>query len=82
MRRYGHRLVTKRGQKFESNRADWCKEVYIRQMYDVIYDNMIDAGIAHKLPDAVLMDANGNVVEKDDPNRLGLECDIFVDDVM
>jgi hypothetical protein len=78
LRRNGHRIVTKRGQKFESNRADWCKEVYIRQMYDVIYDNMVEAGIAEKLAQPVFMDANGDVVDKDDPNRLGLECDIKI----
>ena len=48
-RRYGDHIVTKRGEKFEINRNDWYKEVYIRQMYDVIYDNMVDAGVSRTL---------------------------------
>lgn len=77
-RRHVDKLVTKRGKKFESNRADWSKEVYIKQMYDVIYDNMVEAGVARTLEHPVFMDADGNVVDEDDPKRLGLACDIEI----
>lgn len=78
MRRFEHRLVTKRGERFEANRSDWSKEVYIKQMYDVIYDNMLEARIAIALDDPVYMDQHGNVVDENDPSRLGMQCDIKI----
>ena len=41
MQRHGHRLVTKKGERYDCNRADWTKEPYLKQMYDVVYDNMV-----------------------------------------
>jgi hypothetical protein len=38
--------VTKRDERFASSRADWLKFSYIKQMYNVIYDEFIDAGVA------------------------------------
>jgi hypothetical protein len=51
-----------RGEKFDSDRLEWTKEAHIRQMYGVIYANMINARIAMKLPMEVFMDVSGNVV--------------------
>jgi hypothetical protein len=76
--RFKHVLTTKRGEKFEHFRADWSQEPYIAQMYNVIYDNMVEAGVAIKLDSPVIMDSLGNIVQEDDPNRLGLACDIQV----
>jgi hypothetical protein len=78
-KRHGSRLVTKRGERFATDRADWSKYTYIKQMYDVIYDNMVESGIAEEiLEDPISMDGRGNIVEKDDPQKLGLPCDIKV----
>jgi hypothetical protein len=86
-KRHSDRLVVKRGERFASDRAEWSKEIYIRQMYDVIYDNLVNAGIAVKLPENVFMDASGNIVENPDGvlnseidtqldgKPLGLPCD-------
>jgi hypothetical protein len=48
-------LVTKRGERFACNRADWTKRPYIKQMYDVVYDEMVDAGVARKRANPVFM---------------------------
>jgi hypothetical protein len=77
-KRHGSRLVTKRGERFAADRADWSKYMYIKQMYDVIYDNMVEAGIAEEIEDPITMDIHGNMVEKDDPQKFGLPCDITV----
>jgi hypothetical protein len=85
-----HLLVVKRGAKFASNRSEWSKYIYISQMYDEIYKNMLSARIAVALPHPVFMDAEGNIVanaeenlnfeiDVNQPNRpLGLACDIKV----
>jgi hypothetical protein len=85
--RHNDVLVVKRGERFASDRAEWSKEIYIRQMYDVIYDNLVNAGIAVKLPESVFMNASGNIVDNPDgvlnseivnifeDKPLGLPCD-------
>ena len=45
-RRWTHKLVTKRGQKFA---MDWSNALTcsnVRKMYDEVYDCMVDAGVA------------------------------------
>jgi hypothetical protein len=76
MRRHGDRLVTKRGEKFASNRADWSKHVYIKQMYDVIYDEMVGAGVARVLETPKFLDRSGNIVDKED--KFGEAVDIEI----
>jgi hypothetical protein len=89
-KRYEDVLVVKRGEKFASDRSEWSKEIHIRQMYDVIYDNMVNAGIASKLDQEVFMNADGMVVDNPEnkhnfdiipnsPDRaLGLPCNIKI----
>ena len=43
-RRQGHKIVSKRGERFAKNRSDWTKRSNLVVMYDVIYDEMVDAG--------------------------------------
>lgn len=75
MRRHSKRLVTKRGVKFLSHRSDWSKPEFIEQMYDVIYDVFIEAGVAVKLdnPDYVIFadEVGFNTNMKDDGNIAG-----------
>jgi hypothetical protein len=85
-KRYYHLMVVKRGEKFASDRSEWSKYSYISQMYDVIYRNMVDAGIAVNLEEELWMDPSGNVVanenrilnfeiDNNEPARpLGLPC--------
>jgi hypothetical protein len=74
--RYRHRLTTKRGERFACNRADWTKLRNIVQMYDVIYDELVDAGVAIKLDSPVFTDRNGKEVSKNE--RFGKEQDIKI----
>jgi len=46
---YRHRLVTRRGERFACNCADWTKLPNIVQMYNIIYGKLVDAGVAIKL---------------------------------
>jgi hypothetical protein len=71
----GHKLVTKQGERFASDLADWSKEIYIRQMYDVIYDNMVEAGVAIVLDHPMVMDKDG-IEAQNKEDMLGLPCNI------
>ena len=46
LKRHEHEIVTKRGEKFALNRAEWTTLPNISQMYDVIYDEFVDAKVA------------------------------------
>ena len=70
MRRNHHRLVTKRGERFACNRAQWTTVRNIKQMYDVIYDELVDAGIAIYREKHVFTDKEGT--EVDESERFGL----------
>jgi hypothetical protein len=85
-KRYKEILVTKKGEKFAKNRSDWSTERNIRQMYDEIYNNMVEAGIAVRLDDKLWMNSSSNTVVNEekqlcsefdlDPEKpLGLQCD-------
>ena len=62
MRRQDHRIISKRGQKYELDRQNWspCSDFY--QMSENIASEMVDAGIAVTLDKLVLIDKVGNVV--------------------
>ena len=71
MKRHGHRLVTKKGERFACDRSYWTTLANIQQMYDVIYDAMVDASIAMKIQVPVFTDRYGNEVSEKE--RFGLE---------
>jgi hypothetical protein len=85
--RFSDVVAVKRGEKFSSDRSEWSKYNYIKQMYDAIYENLVKARIAVTLPEPVFLNADGNIVDNpegqlfDDidnnhPNRpLGLPCE-------
>ena len=52
LRRHGHKIVTKHGERFACLRSDWTTLPSIRQMYDVIYDELEEAGIAVRYPES------------------------------
>ena len=76
-RRYHDLLVTKRGVKFAVDRSEWSTEHWIRQMYDEVYKNMVNAGIAKKVDEPVYFDINGVVVD-DQQKAFGLPCEYVV----
>ena len=45
-RRWAHKLVTKRGQKFAMDRSNALTYSNVKKMYDEVYDCMVDAGVA------------------------------------
>ena len=63
--RFSHRLVTKRGEKFACNRAERTTLKNIRQMYDVIYDELVDACVAFVLDCPVCTYVEGDKVTED-----------------
>ena len=68
--------MTKRGERFASCRADWTKKSNLAQMYDVIYDVMLEACIASKRPVPVYTNRDGKEVSED--KRFGLKQDIKI----
>ena len=45
-KRWSHKLVTKRGQKFAMDRSNSLTYANVKQMYDQVYNCMVDAGVA------------------------------------
>ena len=89
MGRNRHILASKKGVKFESKRADWCTYREFKTMYNEIYEQMVEKGIAIKLLQKRFLSKGGEVVENEEeafglpteyelirPDRL-----IFVDEV-
>ena len=72
LKRNKHRLVSKKGRKFAVNRDLWCIYANFADMYDAIYDDMVDAGVAEKMSDPAYMNAKGEVVDKD--KAVGRKC--------
>jgi regulation of enolase protein 1 (concanavalin A-like superfamily) len=53
LKRNGHALVSKRGEKFAANRSDWSTYENFATMYDGVYDEMVAAGVAKRLDEKV-----------------------------
>jgi hypothetical protein len=77
LRRRKDRLVTKRGKKIALNRSDWPTLPNIKQMYKVIYDEMVDAHVAVTLQNPIFTDINGKP-EDDETKRFGLKQNIKI----
>ena len=45
-KRWSHKLVSKRGQKFALDRSNALTYANVKQMYDQVYSCMVDAGVA------------------------------------
>jgi hypothetical protein len=65
-KRYEEVLFTKKGERFAKNWSDWSTKSNIKQMYNQINLNMIDAGIARKLESEVWMNYSGKSIENPD----------------
>jgi hypothetical protein len=57
--RYKNRIVSKKGRRFELNRSKWTSYKNFYKMYEGVEEEMLDAGVAEKLPVPVYMDENG-----------------------
>ena len=66
MKRNEHLLTAKRGSKYELDRDRWTTYANFDQMYDHIYDELVDAKVAYKLNTPIWLDINGNPCHVDD----------------
>ncbi len=62
MKQNEHRIQCE--EKFAVDRLDWTTLDNISQMYDIIYNEIIDAKIAKKIEDAIFMDRDGKLVDE------------------
>ena len=70
LKRNSHRIVSKRGQKYELDRQNWTTYANFVNMYDQCIDQMVRVGVAKKRDKAVWMDKSGNVV-RDESHAFG-----------
>jgi len=70
--RYEHLIVRKRGEKFAMARDDWSKYSNFEKMYESVYDEMVNAGVATKLDEPAWMDIHGNFCLEED--TFGQKC--------
>lgn len=61
---------------YATDRAEWSKYAYIKQMYDVIYDEMVNAKITARLVNVGYMDRDGNLVSKSNALAYGMPVDM------
>ena len=76
MRRNKDKISSQVGIQLASNRKDWCTYANFKRMYTLVYQQMLEAGIAVKLPEKTWMDQHGNIVEIEE-EAFGLGCDFF-----
>ena len=68
MRRHKESLQARKGYRVASNRTEWVTYENVNIMYDLCYEQMVDAGIAVKLPESeqYYVNEDGEEVESDD----------------
>lgn len=49
----------------DCKRQSWCTEENIKTMYEDVYKEMVEAGVAIELDQEVMLDINGNIVEEE-----------------
>ena len=59
-KRHASQIASKKGEKFASSRADWTKLSNIKQMYEYIFNEMIQANIVTPRANPVYLDREGN----------------------
>jgi hypothetical protein len=77
MKRQKEVLSSRKGTRKHNARQDWTTYDNIERMYELIYEQMIDAGIAHDIPpeEHYWVDENGEVVSTND-KAAGHKCTI------
>ena len=65
-KRNAHLIRSKRGQKYELDRASWSTYANFRQMYEQVYDQMVEAGVAVKHDTPQWQNTNGDIVGEED----------------
>ena len=62
LQRHNDKIVTKQGERFACNRHQWTSYANVKQMYYVIYDEMVNVRIAIRLEKEIYLDTKGNEV--------------------
>ena len=65
-KRHGHRIVSKKGEKFELDRQNWCTCANFHLMHNNTGEEMISAGIAEEHDEPLFVDKAGNVCSEKD----------------
>jgi len=81
MKRNRHKIVSKRGKKYELHRAVWSNYRNFDQMYNQVGKEMIEAKIACVI-DHSWMDAKGNVFKEADSFGCKVNLDITRPDII
>jgi hypothetical protein len=68
MTRFEHKLRRARCKVMDTNRRTYCTYENFANMYDCVYENMVEAGVAIKLDEEVMFDIDGNITE--DPSKM------------
>ena len=66
MKRNEHKIVSKKGLKYEIDRASWSTYANFKQMYNGVIAEFVDAGVAKERELLVWMNRFGNEVEEKD----------------
>ncbi|CAJ1966096.1 unnamed protein product [Cylindrotheca closterium] len=77
MRRHEDILKTGRGSKQDRARKEWTTYENVQQMYTLVYEQMVKAGIAEQLPESehYWVDKEGQIVDSED-KAAGHKCTI------
>ena len=70
------KIVSKKGQKYELDRASWSTYSNFNQMYEGVGDEFIDAGVAVKRDSPAWMNRQGDIVEEEEAFRCKVTIDI------
>ena len=70
MKQNSHRLVRKRGHKYELDRDTWNKNQNFKQIYDCIEDALMEYNFSKALDVPIFMVKDGNKVSENDEARL------------
>lgn len=75
--RHQHLLSNTKGVRQHKTRKDWCTHANMKKMYKLVYEQMIEAKIAERLPEdqQYWVDKDGNVVDSED-KAAGHKCEV------
>ena len=77
MRRNGHLLVSKQGERFACDRSDWSKYKYIEQRYNIMYDDLVKEEITSILDPPKYMNNKATIVQSI-KEASGIECNVKI----
>jgi len=72
MKRNKHLISAKRAVKFDTKRSEWCTYQNLEEMYEEVYANLVEGGLAVKHDEAVWRNAAGEIIT-DESEACGLK---------